>query len=499
MRAPLSWLRELVEIPAGESGRDVAARLIRAGLEVETVEEVGAGLVGSLHVGRVVEVEELTEFKKPIRWCQVDVGAAAGGVRGVICGARNFVAGDLVVVALPGTVLPGGFEIASRPTYGKVSDGMICSERELALGDNHDGIMVLPAGIAEPGDDAAPIIGVGDEVLDIAITPDRGYALSIRGIAREVAIAYGVAFDDPGRGPRRPPRPAGRPRAAGVRHRGSDRLRPVHDADHRGLRPGGAVTPVDAAATRRLRDAPGLAGRRRDQLRHARARAAPARLRHGQTHRMRAGRAGRSTASRSSPSTMSSACSRPTTSSSAMTRGVIGLAGVIGGLHSEIDDDTTSIALEAAHFVPEVIARAGRRHKVSSEAGKRNERGVDRDLAPYASARAAALLLEFGGGHYVGMTAVEAGQSVRVIELPATEPGDVAGMAIARRHGRLAAAGHRLRRGRRRVRDAPGDSALVAAGPHRCDRPGRGGHPPPWLRPAPVHAPGGTAGPRHDP
>ncbi len=95
----------------------------------------------------------------------------------------------------------------------------------------------------------------------------------------------------------------------------------------------------------------------------------------------------------------------------------------MGGLHSEIDDDTTSIALEAAHFVPEVIARAGRRHKVSSEAGKRNERGVDRDLAPYASARAAALLLEFGGGHYVGMTAVEAGQPVQVIELPVDRAG----------------------------------------------------------------------------
>ena len=93
------------------------------------------------------------------------------------------------MVALPGTVLPGGFEIASRSTYGKVSDGMICSERELALGDNHDGIMVLPAGSGEPGDDAKPIVGVGDEVLDIAITPDRGYALSIRGIARETATA----------------------------------------------------------------------------------------------------------------------------------------------------------------------------------------------------------------------------------------------------------------------------------------------------------------------
>jgi phenylalanyl-tRNA synthetase beta chain len=109
---------------------------------------------------------------------------------------------------------------------------------------------------------------------------------------------------------------------------------------------------------------------------------------------------------------------------------VIGLAGVIGGLDSEIDDATTNIALEAAHFVPEVIARAGRRHKVSSEAGRRNERGVDRDLAPYASARAAQLLLEFGGGHYVGMTALETPVTPTVIALPAAEPGDVAGMLI---------------------------------------------------------------------
>ncbi len=198
MRAPMSWLREMVAIPEDQGGRDVSARLIAAGLEVETVEVVGAGLIGSLHVGRVISIEELTDFKKPIRWCQVDVGAANGGVRGIICGARNFAERDLVVVALPGTVLPGGFEISARPTYGKVSDGMICSERELALGDNHDGIIVLPEGSGEPGDDAAAVIGVGDEVLDIAITPDRGYALSIRGIAREVAIAYGVSFDDPG-------------------------------------------------------------------------------------------------------------------------------------------------------------------------------------------------------------------------------------------------------------------------------------------------------------
>ena len=116
MRAPLSWLRELVAIPADQSGRDVAARLIAAGLEVETGESVGAGVDGPLLVGRVLEIEELTEFKKPIRWCQVDVGAANGGVHGIICGARNFVSGYLVVAAVPGTVLPGGFEITARST-----------------------------------------------------------------------------------------------------------------------------------------------------------------------------------------------------------------------------------------------------------------------------------------------------------------------------------------------------------------------------------------------
>ena len=429
MRAPLSWLRELVEIPAGETGRDVAARLIQAGLEVETVESVGAGVIGDLLVGRVVEVEELTEFKKPIRWCQVDVGSAGGGVRGVICGARNFAAGDLVVVALPGTILPGGFEIASRPTYGKVSDGMICSERELALGDNHDGIMVLPDGAGEPGADAKPIIGVGDEVLDIAITPDRGYALSIRGIAREVAIAYGVPFVDPGVAladlpaplPDRVPQECGTEDPAGC---DLFTMRTIVGFDPSaasplwmqrrlvacGMRP--VSLAVDVTNYVMLELGQPLHAYDMDKLRGT----------------VRAERA-----TDGEPFESLDHVQRVLTSDDLVIRddtGVIGLAGVIGGLHSEIDDDTTSIALEAAHFVPEVIARAGRRHKVSSEAGKRNERGVDRDLAPYASARAAALLLEFGGGHYVGMTAVEAGQPVQVIDLPVTEPGDVAGMAI---------------------------------------------------------------------
>ena len=429
MRAPLSWLRELVDIPAGETGRDVAHRLIAAGLEVETVESVGAGVEGALLVGRVLEVEELTEFKKPIRWCQVDVGAEGGGVRGIICGARNFVAGDLVVVALPGTVLPGGFQIASRETYGKVSDGMICSERELALGDNHDGIMVLPAGSGDPGADAAPLIGVGDEVLDIAITPDRGYALSLRGIAREAAIAYGVPFTDPGLALADLPAPlADRvPQECGTEDpSGCDlfTMRTIVGFDPAaasplwmrqrltacGMRP--VSLAVDVTNYVMLELGQPLHAYDMDKLRGS----------------VRAGRA-----VAGEPFESLDHVARELTTEDLVIRddsGVIGLAGVIGGLHSEIDDATTSIALEAAHFVPEVIARSARRHKVSSEAGRRNERGVDHDLAPYASARAAALLLQFGGGHYVGMTAVEAGRPPVVIALPADEPGAIAGLPI---------------------------------------------------------------------
>lgn len=425
MRAPLSWLREFVAIPADQSGRDVAARLIAAGLEVETVESAGAGIVGTLRVGRVLEIEELSEFKKPIRWCQVDLGDE--GVRGIICGARNFVPGDLVVVALPGVVLPGGFAISARPTYGKVSDGMICSARELGLGDDHSGILVLESG--EPGADAGPLLGIGEEILDIAITPDRGYALSIRGIAREAAIAYGLPFEDPGLAlvdlpapsAERAPHPCGSDDPVGCdlftlrTIVGFDPSAPSPEWMQRrlvacGMRPVSLAVdvtnyvmlevgqPLHAFDLDKLqgpvRAARAMSGEVLETLDHVR---------------------------------------RDLDEEDLVIRddrGPIGLAGVMGGLDSEIDDATTSIALEAAHFDATAIARAGRRHRLGSEASRRFERGVDRALAPYASARAAALLLEYGGGHYVGMTAVESPHEPVVITLPVALPGEVAGTAI---------------------------------------------------------------------
>ncbi|CAB4900652.1 unannotated protein [freshwater metagenome] len=428
MRAPVSWLREFVAIPSDQDGRAIAEKLINAGLEVETVETLGAGVIGPLVVGHVVGIEELTEFKKPIRWCQVNVGVEHGGVRGVICGARNFVQGDLVVVALPGTELPGGFKIAQRETYGKLSDGMICSARELGLGDDHDGIIIL-ASDHVVGEDAKPIVGVGEEILDIAVTPDRGYALSIRGLARELAIAYDLDFVDPGLELAQLPAPSGTsvPVACSSEDEQACALFTLRTVT--GFNPGApspawmqkrlvacGMRPVSLAV-----DVTNYVMLELGQPLHA-----------FDVNKLQGSIRVGHVADGTVIETLDHVERTLNRDDLVIldNRGPIGLAGTMGGFATEIDESTTAIALEAAYFDDGSVARMARRHKLSSEASRRFERGVDRVLAPYASARATALLLEFGGGDYVGMTAVEAPLEPTVIDLPASQAGEIAGMQI---------------------------------------------------------------------
>src|SRR4051812_15781873 len=191
VRVPVSWLRALLpDLTAGAT--EMAAALLRVGFEVEHVHRVGADVQGVV-VGRVLDIEELAGLKKPIRYCHVDIGSR---VHEVICGATNFAVDDLVAFATPGGLLPGDFHITNRKTYGHVSDGMICSARELGLSDEHSGILVLPPD-SPLGADVVDLLALRDEVLDIAVTPDRGYALSMRGMAREVAAAFGLDYKDP--------------------------------------------------------------------------------------------------------------------------------------------------------------------------------------------------------------------------------------------------------------------------------------------------------------
>src|SRR5699024_8629880 len=136
-------------------------------------------ITGPVVVGRVREItKEEHSNGKSIAWCQVDVGEhnpEDAETRGIVCGAHNFGPGDAVVVALPGAVLPGGFEISARKTYGHISDGMIASAAELQLGEDHSGILVLDEPAPAPGSDALALLGLAEEVLEINVTPDRGY------------------------------------------------------------------------------------------------------------------------------------------------------------------------------------------------------------------------------------------------------------------------------------------------------------------------------------
>lgn len=400
MKLPISWLNEFVKLPEGTTGRDVAASLLKVGFEVESVETLG-DVRGPLVVGQVQQIEELTDFKKPIRYCQVNIG---NKVNGIICGARNFVEGDLVVVALPGTTLPGDFTITARETYGRTSNGMICSAREVGLGDEHDGIMVLPAGSSQPGDDAFPILGLGDEVLDISVTPDRGYALSIRGLAREYAIATGLPFSDPGFELPELPQASGNAVTAASDDREGCDLLVLHTLSN--FNPA-APTPeyiksrLAAVGVRSISLAVDVTNYVMFEL--------------GQplhafdadkvSGTIRARRAKKSEKLETLDHTMRDL--DPEDLVIADDRVALSVAGVMGGAQSEISDTTTRIVIEAAHFNSVTIARSSRRHKLSSEASRRFERGVDRMLPPIAAARASELLIKHGGAKFEGVSGVE--------------------------------------------------------------------------------------------
>ncbi|MEU1200261.1 phenylalanine--tRNA ligase subunit beta [Streptomyces sp. NPDC005813] len=433
MRVPLSWLREYVDLPATETGRDVQAKLISAGLEVETVEQLGADLKGPLVVGQVLTIEELEGFKKPIRFCTVDVGTAngTGEPQEIVCGARNFAVGDKVVVVLPGAVLPGNFAIAARKTYGKTSHGMICSGDELGMGDDGSGgIIVLPPEV-EVGTDAIELLQLVDEVLDIAVTPDRGYCLSLRGIAREAAIAYGLPLRDPALLDVPAPNAFGYPVQVGD-PAGCDRFtaRTVTGLDPEARSPIWLRRRLQKAGMRPISLAVDITNYVMLEL---------GQPLHAYDRSRVQGAIGVRRAEQGEKLTTLDGVKRTLDAEDLVItddRGPIGLAGVMGGANTEIDDTegtTTEVVVEAAHFDAISIARTARRHKLASEASKRFERGVDPQAASAAAQRTVDLLVLLAGGTAdAGVTEVIAPSAPHTITIPANHPDKVAGVDYGR-------------------------------------------------------------------
>ena len=429
MRVPLSWLAEYVDLAPGTTPEDVHAALVKVGFEEEDIHR--SDVTGPVVVGEVLEfVEEEQSNGKSIRWCQVRVAkpgekaadAAFGGtgdeVRGIVCGAKNFAVGDKVIATLPGAVLPGGFAITPRKTYGHTSDGMLASAKELGLGDDHSGILVWSTLGLDPeiGTDAAGLLGLDDSAVEINVTPDRGYAFSIRGVAREYAHATGATFRDPAH---HLPATGGAHTAdafatdfsviiddaAPIRERAGASVfvtRVVNGVDATRLTPGWMSSRLRLAGVRPISLVVDITNYVMFELGQPIHGYDLDKVQGGLTVRRALTADGR-VDPKGRIETLTTLDEQVRTLHAedlviADTSGAIGLAGVMGGASTEITSTTTNVLIEAANFDPVSIARSARRHKLPSEASRRFERGVDPAVAEVAAGRVVQLLVDLAGG-----------------------------------------------------------------------------------------------------
>jgi phenylalanyl-tRNA synthetase beta chain len=387
MRVPLSWLSEFVQI--SDAPESLAARLTAAGVKVEKIHRPGQGVEGVV----VGEIRDILPHPHAERLTLVEVGAGSADFK-VVCGARNFAVGDRVPLALPGSRLPGLGEVQPRAFRGVTSVGMLCSPRELGLGDDHSGILVLGPD-AEPGSDLVEVLGLPDVVFELEINPNRPDLMGIVGVAREVAAATGEELKDWAPSLDEGASPvdeylkvevldsSGCPRYLARVIDGVGFGQSPAWAQHRlsmaGLRPISAV--VDATNYALMVTAHPLHAFDLDLL-------------EGGLIRVRRAEEGESM-------TMIDGADRtldPEDLVIADASRPVALAGVMGGMDSGVGPSTTRVALESAYFDPVSIFRTGARHGVRTEASARFERGADPNVVRTAADLATSLILEWGGG-----------------------------------------------------------------------------------------------------
>ncbi|MET0628820.1 MAG: phenylalanine--tRNA ligase subunit beta [Acidimicrobiia bacterium] len=390
MRAPLSWIREFTPVDAPVA--ELVAALNQLGLEVDGVEQPGEEITGVI-AARVLDVVKHPDADK---LSLVDLDFGAGTTR-VVCGAPNVVAGMVAPFAPSGATLPGGFTLERRKIRGQVSDGMLCSAKELGLGDDHSGIVSLDAD-TELGADVRALLGLDDVIFDLAITPNRPDAMCIIGVARELAAHFSLPLDVP------------EPQAPTTSGVVSD-ITVAIDAPDRCPRYLGRVArvamgPSPAWMAQRLVkagmrpisnvvDVTNYVLLERNQPLHA---FDLARL------------AGRGIVVRlaADGETMTTldGVERVLTAEELLICDGQGapqaIAGIMGGSTSEVSDATTEILLESAYFDRLGIARSSKRLKLRSESSARFERGIDPDAIAVNAERAMELLVAVAGAQVAG-------------------------------------------------------------------------------------------------
>ena len=385
MRAPLAWLGDFVGIDVPVE--TLAEMLSLSGTKVESVDVPGGSVRGVV----VAEVLDIRPHPNADNLTLVEVGTG-GETERVVCGARNFEVGDRVPFATVGAELVG-MRVDERKIRGEASRGMLCSGAELGVSRDHSGILVLPAD-AGPGDDVGRLLGLGQPVLQLEITPNRPDCMGMIGIAREIAALLGSSLEVPPAVPG-----AGAAKSSPVE---------VEVADPQGCPryvarylDGVSVAPSPAWLSARLL----AAGVR--PISNAVDVTNYVMLETGQPlHAFDARRVAerrivvRKAADGEHLVTLDGVDRRMTAADLMIADPLrpLAIAGVMGGEGSEVDAGTHAVILESAYFDPASIGRTSRRHGVRTEASARFERGVDFEAQPYAAARAAQVIAELSGG-----------------------------------------------------------------------------------------------------
>lgn len=387
MRVSLNWLKELIDIPVGVD--ELADALTMLGLEIEAIERPGAG-IKDVYVGRILSIEPHPDADKLVV-CQTDTGRERP--LQIVCGAKNMQVGDKVPTAVVGATLAEGFQIGRRKMRGVESEGMMCSARELGLGDDHTGLLILEPD-APVGGDCAGLLGLDDVIFEIEVTPNRGDWASMLGVARELAARFGttmrtpaVAFEESSpdaaalssvtiENAELCPRYIGRV-LTGVRIGPSPRWM-QNRLIAAGQRPINNV--VDVTNFVLMETGHPLHAFDCDLLKENRI--VVRNPRPGETIRTIDGQ---------------ERALSPEMLVIADGLAPVAVAGIMGGLQSEVGENTTRVFLESAYFKPASVRRTARALGMQTEASQRFQRGADPEMALYAINRAAMLMQQTAG------------------------------------------------------------------------------------------------------
>ncbi|MGE0581584.1 MAG: phenylalanine--tRNA ligase subunit beta [Steroidobacteraceae bacterium] len=388
MKIPLSWLGEWVRV--GVDARTLGSRLTLAGFELEGLALAAPPFTGVV-VAEILEAAPHPQAEK-LQVCRVTTGS--GDPLQIVCGARNARAGLRCALAVVGAVLPGELKIKAAKLRGIESFGMLCSAKELGLAESSEGILELPAD-APVGQDVRAWLGLDDAILELNVTPNRGDAMSVLGVAREVAAILGEGRELSGPSlaavraamaethPVRLDWPESTPRFAGRVIRGVDNARPSPFWLRERLRRAGqrSISPVV--------DVTNLVLLELGQPMHAYDRA---KLR-GTVHTR--------AAHKDEPLVLLDGSTVTLAGDEVVIAddlGAVGLGGIMGGERTAVSAATTEVFFECAWFSPQAIAGRARRHGLFTDASQRYERGVDPQGQVRAIERATSLLIGIAGG-----------------------------------------------------------------------------------------------------